>query len=172
MASIGELRALPWAQLIAESQTSACDDLHSTLMKWIRVEGKLSSADAALWRLIEPVLGLYVELDPDAERPFLPRHLLDSIPKDLLTNLATLADELTSSDLRARILDLAWLCKACDYKQVAGCVSAYLQSANERLNPSDWLHACGRLKRAWKLVVRSVGSNNLFSMRSPRSRGS
>jgi hypothetical protein len=156
MASIDELRALPWAQLIAESQTSACDDLHSALMKWMRVEGKLSTGDAALWRLIEPVLGLYVELDPDAERPFHPTHLLDSIPKDLLTNLAALADELTSNDLRARILDLAWLRRACDYKRVADCVSAYLQSANEQLDPSDWLHACGRLKRALE-VGGSIG---------------
>jgi hypothetical protein len=156
MASVDELRALPWAQLIAEAQTSACDDLHSALMKWMCAEGKLSASDAALWRLIEPVLGLYVELDPDAERPFFPTHLLDSIPKDLLTSLATLADELTSNDLRARILDLAWLCKACDYKRVADCVSAYLQSANEQLDPSDWLHACGRLKRALE-VGGSIG---------------
>jgi hypothetical protein len=72
MASVDELRALPWAQLIAEARTSACDDLHSALMKWMCAEGKLSTADAALWRLIEPVLGLYVELDPEAERPFQP----------------------------------------------------------------------------------------------------
>lgn len=160
MANADELRALPWAKLISESKTSACEDLHSTLMRWFQA-GSLPAPEAAQWRVVEPVLGLYVELDPDAERPFQPADLLDSIPKDILACLAGIADKITSNDLRARILDLAWLRKACDYTRVAGCVAAYLSSAHEHLDPADWLHGCGRLKRALE-VGASIGRQSPF----------
>ena len=160
-ASVDQLRALPWSRLITESETSACDHLHSTLMKWFR-EGNLSPAESALWHEVEPVLGLFIQLDVDAERPFHPTDLLDSIATALLGKLAAIADEIASDDLRARILDLAWMRKACDYKRVATSVSAYVQSAQDRLDPAHWIHSYARLKRAVE-VGASVGRQQPFN---------
>ncbi len=89
-ASVDELRALPWNQLIGESKASSCEHIHSALMKWFR-SGTLPPDQAARWHEVEPVLGLFIEMDPDAERPFSPAALLGSIPMDLLRNLAGIA---------------------------------------------------------------------------------
>jgi hypothetical protein len=159
-ASVDELRALPWAKLVAESESTSCDHLHSTLMKWFR-PGTLPAEESAIWHQVEPVLGLFIQLDVGADRPFFPTDLLDSTPKDLLANLAAIASDLASDDLRARILDLAWLRKACDYKRVGECVTAYIKSAQDRLDPAHWVHAYGRLKRAIE-VGASVGRNQAF----------
>lgn len=160
VASVDDLRALPWANLASESKTSACEHLHSTLMKWFR-GGALSPQESAHWHEVEPLLSLYIELDVDAERAFNPEDALDAIPKDLLANLSAIADHLPSDDLRARILDIAWMRKACDYKRVGACVDAYIKSAEAKLDPTNWLHAFGRLKRAIE-VGASAGRQQAF----------
>lgn len=101
-------------------------------------------------------------MDPDAERPFHPEDLLDAIPKELLANLASIADDLPTDDLRARVLDIAWMRKACDYKRVGACVTAYIKSADAALDPAHWLHSCGRLKRAIE-VGASAGRQQPFN---------
>lgn len=160
-ASVNELRGLAWTKLAAESKSSACEDLHKTLMKWFRA-GDLPAQESAHWHEVEPVLGLYIELDLDAERSFHPDGVLDAIPKDLLASLASIADDLPSDDLRARVLDLAWMRKACDYKRVGASVAAYIKSAEARLDPSHWLHSYTRLKRAIE-VGASVGRQQPFN---------
>lgn len=160
-ASVEELGALAWTKLVAESKTSACEDLHSALMKWFREEG-LPTHESAHWHEVEPLLGLHIDLDLDVERPFHPEDVLDAIPNDLLANLASIADELPSDDLRARIIDIAWIRKACDYKRVGASVTAYVKSAEARLDPSQWLHSYARLKRAIE-VGASVGRQQPFN---------
>lgn len=130
-------------------------------MRWFR-SGTLSAQESAHWHEVEPALGLYIEWDPDAERSFHPERLLDAIPKELLVNLATVADELPSDDLRARVLDIAWMRKACGYERVGACVVAYIKSAEDRLDPSHWTHTYGRLKRAIE-VGASVGRRAPFT---------
>lgn len=159
-ASIDDLRALPWGKLIAESESTSCDHLHSTLLNWLRSRS-LPQEESALWRQIEPALSLYLQHDIGAERPFFPTEVVDAIPKDLLVALAAIASELASDDLQARILDLAWLRKACGYQRVGECVNAYINSARGRLDPGDWIHAYGRLKRAIE-VAASAGRGQPF----------
>ena len=126
-------------------------------------------ADYSRWRNllprdeVEPLLGLYIELDPDAERPFNPVTCLDGLSKDLLANLAAIADELPSDDLRARFLDVAWLRRACDYKRVGDCVAAYIRSADEQLDPEQWCFSYARLKRAIE-VGASAGRQEPFKL--------
>jgi hypothetical protein len=145
------LAALPWAELIDGSNSPACEDLHKTLSTWLGQE-----AASPLWRAIEPLLSLFVSLELDAETPFLQPETVEAIPQDLLTALVELSPEIGSDDARARILDVAWLRRVCDFSKVADAVAAYVRSADLEFDPSSWLRCYTRFKRAVELGA-SIG---------------
>lgn len=151
-----KIRELAWGELVAEAKSESCEDLHRVLSGWIRDE-RLEVSAKSLWLRVEPALALYISLDSDSERPFHPEYLLDAIESDILVSMVTIAGDVKSTDLQARIIDIAWMRRECEHSLVKDCVDAYLQSASNRLEPLHWLHAAGRFKRAIE-VARTIGA--------------
>jgi hypothetical protein len=159
---VDELRALDWASLISESTSRSCDALHRTLSRWIR-EGKLAPEAKPAWLAVEEVLALHLQFDPDSEQPLVPAAVLNGIERDFRRDFAQMVGEVESADLRARVLDLAWLARVCDHTQVPIAVASYMASADEQFDPRQWLHAFTRIQRAVTLAASMGRQQQLFA---------
>jgi Domain of unknown function (DUF4209) len=160
--SVDELRELDWQSLIAASTSRSCDVLHRTLSRWIG-EATLSPLAKPFWLAVEQVLALHLHVDPDNDQPFVPAALLDGIERDLLSPFSKMVGEIDSPDLRARVLDLAWLARVCDHSQVATAVTAYISSADEQLEPNQWFPSFIRIQRAVTLAASMGTTQKLFT---------
>ena len=155
--SVDELRALDWALLISEATSLSCDAIHQTVSRWIR-EGKLAPDTKPAWLAVEQVLALHLQVDSEAEQPLGPASLVNSIERDFLQGFAQMVGDVASADLRARVLDLAWLARLCDHTQVPIAVAAYVAASDEQFDPRLWIHAFTRIQRAVTLAA-SMGRN-------------
>lgn len=158
--SVDELRALNWQSLVEESTSRSCDMLHQTLSRWFR-ESTIEPRVKGVWQSVEPILALYLHFDPDSQRPYQPVPLLDGLDIDLLRAFSGMVDEVGSADLRARVLDLAWLVRVCDHSRVRAAVEAYISSADEQIDLQNSLHAHTRLQRAMEIAA-AMGTNQLL----------
>jgi hypothetical protein len=137
-------------------------DDHRTLSRWLR-EATLEPGMKSAWLSIEPILALYPHFDPDSERPYHPVSLLDGLHPALLRAFAAMVEEVDAVDLRARVLDLAWLVRACDHSRVRTAVQAYISSADEQFDPHNSLHAYTRLQRAVEIAAAMGTNQPLFT---------
>lgn len=101
------------------------------------------------------MLALYIDRDLNPECPFYQADLLHGIDTDMLRQLVVITLDLDAVDLRARVLDLAWLKRAVDHEHAIVAVNEYIQAAEKGINSVDPLSShivCTRLKRAIEIA--------------------
>jgi hypothetical protein len=132
------------------------------LSRWI-AEGKVPQDAKPVWLAVEQVLALHLHSDAESEQPLVPVNVVNGLERDFLGNFAQMVGEIDSADLRARVLDLAWLARVCDHTKVPIAVTAYMASADEQFDPRQWLHAFTRIQRAVTLAASMGRQQQLFT---------
>lgn len=145
-----DLCSLPWDELIGEAAERTCEAYDTTLTEWLS-RRKMTKTVRDAWLRVLAVLRVFPISDPEVRPPFAPAELYESLDQAAMRPLAAIIPSISDSDLRARIIDLAWQKRACKYDIVADGVAAYIASADRLFSTLAWTAPFVRLKRALEL---------------------
>jgi hypothetical protein len=141
-----EKESLNWHDLVMSARSTSCMDVHLRLCALPRDE-------ALKWTEIEPILGLHANHTDKTDSPLLPVATVRGLDKDLLLRLVEKVDEIPSTDIAARILDLAWSSRIDSGRFALPTIEKYLLAAQEYFDLDNWLDTYFRYARAMKIAV-------------------
>src|SRR5688500_6620621 len=118
-----QFRQLDWAGIVDEAKSRECNRYAEVVRKRLADAGGESQQSLAV---VEQVLSLHITVKEVPGLPLGPEHLLEAIPREALAALAVVVSDIADSEIRARILDAAWLKnRACSHRVPAGAVDNY-----------------------------------------------
>ncbi len=150
-------------EAIAPRESADCAGIAKAVTALQNVESD-SRRHAALDVLLD-LLSVFIQWHPKPSSPLGPEHVVGRIPRSALTSLVAQVPRIGSADLRARILDLAWLKRACAHGDALNAVDAYLEDFAARCDPMNWPAGFARLQRAVDLSA-SLGRSSSAHLRS------
>lgn len=162
-----DFRDMPWQDEI-DSVDRRSVDRYSTLFfdkaKELAEEGDIDAS--RVYRFLGDVCSLHLK-DDDPNEPFEPRMVIangrtaalnDFLDEDL-DLMSEFLEEVEDPDLKARIADILWT-KRRDHEAAETAVEAYLDSAENLLDPESWSTGFKRIERAVE-ITRMLGNEDL-----------
>lgn len=151
-----------WDVLAASSAKHECFDYSIFAREWLGRE--LSPERKLALDFLSDLFILQFPWARDGGQALMPDHVYASLRRDMLTALVAQLPRISDNEIRARIVDAAWMKeRACTHNAVPLGVDAYLEEAKRRFNPEHWPECFGRLQRAVVLAATLGGTRKLLA---------
>lgn len=133
---------------VAPRGTADCRRIAQVVTTLQAATAETETRRRASLEILLDLLCIHITWHPKASSPLTPDRIIARIPQSALTALVAQLPRIASAELRARILDVAWLRRACSHIEATTAVEAYLEDFAVRFDAKSWPACFARVQRA------------------------
>lgn len=162
-----DIRNLPWQDEIDSVDRNSVDRYSTLFFEKAKVLEEDEDIDASgVYRFLGDICSMYLK-DDDPDEPFGPMAVMsngrtaaleDFVDGDL-DLLSSILDDVEDPDLKARMADIIWTNRR-DHEAAETAFEAYLDSAEDLLDPETWSTGFERINRAFEIAMM-LGNGDL-----------
>ena len=147
-----------WQDVIFEASPRVCSFFSSRFSAKANESTDINIKE--ILKLLSSITSMYSKLDTPND-PYGPMMtfgdsrtaIVEDFTEKQLTFFEEILNDITNSELRARIADVLWIRKG-DRKIAELAITSYIESARELEHPEHWTHTVDRIERALQIAVR------------------
>lgn len=157
---VADLSSIGWQETIEQAEEQIVNRYHSLFFEKAeekQEDGKSSESQA--YRLLGDTCTMHIHED-DHNNPFGPNivtsngrsAIIEDFSEDDIESLDSILDKIEDAEFKARVGDIIWTTQR-DHEAAETAFEAYLESADNLLDPVSWSPSFRRIERAFQIAA-------------------